>query len=96
MDARTDIALTTDLGIEAPPDLAPDAMSACRPFPAQPAHNEALGFPGALVDDWQDQAIAKMGELLEHSRPLRVFLDSCVKCGACADKCHYFHGTGDP
>ncbi|MCK5545728.1 MAG: (Fe-S)-binding protein, partial [Rhodospirillaceae bacterium] len=27
---------------------------------------------------------------------LRVYLDSCVKCGACTDKCHYFLGTGDP
>jgi len=22
--------------------------------------------------------------------------DICVRCGACADKCHYFIGTGDP
>ena len=27
---------------------------------------------------------------------LQVFLDSCVKCGACTDKCHYFLGTSDP
>ena len=26
----------------------------------------------------------------------RVFLDACVHCGACTDKCHYFLGTGDP
>jgi Fe-S oxidoreductase len=25
-----------------------------------------------------------------------VFLDSCVKCGACTDKCHYYLGTSDP
>jgi len=25
-----------------------------------------------------------------------VFLDSCVKCGACTDKCHYYLGTADP
>ncbi|MGA8049299.1 MAG: (Fe-S)-binding protein, partial [Burkholderiales bacterium] len=29
-------------------------------------------------------------------RSLRVFLDTCVHCGACTDKCHYFLGTGDP
>jgi Fe-S oxidoreductase len=23
-------------------------------------------------------------------------MDSCVHCGACSDKCHYFLGTGDP
>ena len=37
-----------------------------------------------------------MGELVSQSRALRVFLDSCVKCGACTDKCHYFLGTADP
>ena len=25
-----------------------------------------------------------------------MFLDSCVKCGACTDKCHYYLGTSDP
>ncbi|HNB46787.1 MAG TPA: (Fe-S)-binding protein, partial [Burkholderiaceae bacterium] len=24
------------------------------------------------------------------------FMDACVHCGACTDKCHYFLGTGDP
>ena len=37
-----------------------------------------------------------MGELVGKYRSLQVFLDSCVKCGACTDKCHYFLGTGDP
>jgi len=37
-----------------------------------------------------------MGELVDNSRALRVFLDSCVKCGACTDKCHYYLGTSDP
>ena len=23
-------------------------------------------------------------------------MDICVRCGACADKCHYFIGSGDP
>jgi len=34
--------------------------------------------------------------LLGKYRGLQVFLDSCVKCGACTDKCHYFLGTSDP
>ncbi len=79
-----------------PPPLSPNAMAGCQSFVAQPAHNEPLGFPGELVDDWQAVAVAKMGELLERYQSLRVFLDICVKCGACADKCHFFLGTGDP
>ena len=78
------------------PVVVEGAMAHSRPFVAAPEHQEALGFPGQLVDDWHDRAIARMGELLGRSRGLRVFLDSCVKCGACTDKCHYFLGTADP
>ncbi len=66
------------------------------PTSPRPAQQKALGFPGALVEDWHDKAIARLGELVNNSRALRVYLDSCVKCGACTDKCHYFLGTGDP
>jgi Fe-S oxidoreductase len=79
-----------------PPKLAEGAMAHLRTYPAAPAHQEALGFPGELVEDWHDKAIEKFGELLDRSRSLRVYLDSCVRCGACTDKCHYFLGTGDP
>ena len=49
-----------------------------------------------LIDDWQTVAVQKLGEEIRSNRALRVFLDSCVKCGACTDKCHYFLGDGDP
>ncbi len=78
------------------PILAPGAMAASKPYAASDKMNEALGFPGKLVEDWQARAIDKMGELLGKYRGLRVFLDACVHCGACTDKCHYFLGTGDP
>lgn len=78
------------------PRLVEGAMRHSRPFAAAPEHQEALGFPGALVEDWHDKAIEKFGEILDRSRPLRVYMDACVKCGACTDKCHYFLGTGDP
>ncbi|MGE5142842.1 MAG: sulfate reduction electron transfer complex DsrMKJOP subunit DsrK [Acidobacteriota bacterium] len=78
------------------PILQKAAMAKSRPFVASAPIQQALGFPGELVHDWQDQAIAKMGELLGKYRSLRVYLDACVHCGACSDKCHYFLGTGDP
>ena len=78
------------------PAIQPDAMAASKPYVATDKMQEALGFPGALVEDWHDKAIGKMGELLGKHRSLRVYLDSCVHCGACSDKCHYFLGTGDP
>lgn len=36
-----------------------------------------------------------MADLKGRYRSLQVFLDICVKCGACTDKCHYFIGTSD-
>ncbi len=78
------------------PALQDGAMSHSHPYVAAPEHQQALGFPGELVEDWHDKAIARFGELLKKSRALQVYLDSCVRCGACTDKCHYFLGTGDP
>ena len=78
------------------PAIQVGAMDHSSPFIAKPEHQEPLGFPGELVDDWQDRAIDKMGDLLGKYRGLQVFMDSCVKCGACTDKCHYFLGTSDP
>lgn len=77
------------------PAVKPGAMDHSKPYPAKPEHNEALGFPGELVDNWQEVAVNKLGELVDNSRALRVYMDTCVKCGACTDKCHYFLGTGD-
>jgi len=78
------------------PQLQAQAMAASRPYVAGEAVQQAIGFPPKLVDDWQGVALAKMGELLGKYRSLQVFLDACVHCGACTDKCHYFLGTHDP
>ncbi|HAI68793.1 MAG TPA: reductase [Gammaproteobacteria bacterium] len=78
------------------PILKPGVMKGDGPFVAKPPMQEALGYPGELIDNWQEVAIDKMGELLKKYRSLRVYLDACVKCGACTDKCHYMIGTHDP
>jgi Fe-S oxidoreductase len=71
-------------------------MAHSKPYVSKEAFQEPLGYPGELLDNWKEVAIDKMGELLGKYRGLQVFLDSCVKCGACTDKCHYFLGTADP
>ena len=78
------------------PHLHKGVMAHSKPFIAKPQFQGPLGFPDELVDNWQDKAVEKMGDLLGKYRGLRVFLDSCVKCGACTDKCHYYLGTTDP
>jgi Fe-S oxidoreductase len=78
------------------PKLNEGVMGHSQPFVAKSQFQKPLGYPGELVDDWQQVAIAKMGELVGKYRSLQVFLDACVKCGACTDKCHYYLGTTDP
>jgi Fe-S oxidoreductase len=78
------------------PALKNDAMAGDGPFKANADMQKSLGFPGEKVDNWQQVAIEKMAETIGKYRSIPVFLDACVKCGACTDKCHYFLGTGDP
>jgi Fe-S oxidoreductase len=78
------------------PHLQEGTMAHSKPFVAKEQFQEPLGFPGELVDNWQQVAYDKMEELTGKYRSLAVFLDSCVKCGACTDKCHYYLGTSDP
>jgi len=94
MKAEFTIPVVTN--IPTTPSVVDGAMAHSRPFVAKSDHQSALGFPEELVEDWHDRALAKMKELLGKYRSLQVFMDSCVKCGACTDKCHYFLGTSDP
>ena len=66
-----------------------------------------LGLPNArpwnpleddwkLPEDWQQILHEGIKERLEKFRTFKIFMDVCVRCGACADKCHFFLGTGDP
>ena len=78
------------------PLIEEGASAGSRPHPATPEVQTALGFPGTLPPDWKARALARLGELVAERRGLRVFLETCTKCGACTDKCHYFLGTRDP
>ena len=78
------------------PKYKDGTMAGSMPFVSRAPFNEPLGYPDALVDDWKEKAIDKMGELQSKYRSVQVYLDICVKCGACTDKCHYYLGTQDP
>jgi Fe-S oxidoreductase len=49
-----------------------------------------------LPDDWKRIILEGMADRLKKYRSFKVFMDTCVRCGACADKCHFFLGSGDP
>ncbi|MEK7222784.1 MAG: sulfate reduction electron transfer complex DsrMKJOP subunit DsrK [Pseudomonadota bacterium] len=78
------------------PHIKQDTMAGSKPYIAKPEVQAGMGFPKELVPDWENVAVKKLGDLVSQSRALQVFLDSCVKCGACTDKCHYYLGTSDP
>ncbi len=76
-------------------------------YPGKPKHLEYLGIPNPrewevtaddwkLPDNWREIVLKTLRNRLERSRTLQVFMDVCVRCGACADKCHFFIGGGDP
>ncbi|MDK2955664.1 MAG: hypothetical protein PWQ57_1160 [Desulfovibrionales bacterium] len=76
-------------------------------YPAKPEVLDYIGFPNGrkwspadedwkLPENWKDIIHQGFRERLEKFRSLKIFMDVCVRCGACADKCHYFIGSGDP
>jgi Fe-S oxidoreductase len=56
------------------------------------ARNEDWDLP----ENWKEIIHQGLKDRLKKYRSLQVFMDICVRCGACADKCHYFLGSGDP
>jgi Fe-S oxidoreductase len=83
-------------GILPPPEIREGAASQVRCWPSKPKDTSLIDLPAERVPDWQSRGIAKLGELLEKNEALRVFMDICVRCGACTDKCQFYLGTGDP
>ena len=74
---------------------------------SKPKSLEAVGFPNPrdwrpadadwkLPENWKEIILEGIADRLKKYRSFRLFMDICVRCGACADKCHFFIGTGDP
>lgn len=83
-------------GVLSAPDLREGASAGVQCYPSKPKDTRAIDLPTERVPDWQAAGIKRLGELLERNKSLRVFMDICVRCGACADKCQFYLGTGDP
>jgi len=89
--------------METPANFKPGTYS----YPAAAKNLKALDMPNPrewsatdedwkLPDNWQEIILEGFKERLEKYRSFRIFMDVCVRCGACADKCHFFLGGGDP
>lgn len=64
-------------------------------FSAKEEDMKALGFPPKLQKGWQDKALGVFKHLLDNNKSLKDYMDICVRCGACVDKCQFFLSTGD-
>lgn len=49
-----------------------------------------------LPENWKEIIHKGFKDRLDKFRSFKLFMDICVRCGACADKCHFFIGSGDP
>lgn len=83
-------------GILTSPAIREHATAQVRCYPSKAKDTLAINLPAERVPDWQRRAIARFAELLGNNKALQIYMDICVRCGACTDKCQFFLGTGDP
>ncbi|NVM21279.1 MAG: (Fe-S)-binding protein [Desulfobacterales bacterium] len=55
-----------------------------------------MGDDWKLPENWKEIVLDGLKDRLGRFRSFQLFMDICVRCGACADKCHYYIGSGDP
>lgn len=54
-----------------------------------------IGVAITPPDQLPNRLLSEVSNILKISRAVRVMLDSCTKCGACARACHSYLGTED-
>ncbi len=88
-------------------DTPADIKKGIYSYAGNPKSLETVGLPFArqwnpidedwnLPENWKEIISKGFRERLDRFRSVKVFMDICVRCGACADKCHFFIGSGDP
>lgn len=89
--------------LDTKPEFTPGSFC----YPAKKETMELLHMPNPhewdpaaedwnLPENWEKILCDAFADRLEKHRSLKLFMDICVRCGACADKCHFFLGTNDP
>lgn len=88
-------------------DMPTTFAPATFPWAAKAKNLETVGLPNPrdwspvdedwqLPTDWKSTVLDGIAERLNKYRSFKIMMDVCVRCGACADKCHFYIGTGDP
>jgi Fe-S oxidoreductase len=101
----------TKISYKSPPkgwmDTRPDFKPGTWSYSAKSKFMEYLDLPNPrdwhpdeedwhLPENWKEIILEGLKDRLKKFRSLQLFMDICVRCGACADKCHFFIGSGDP
>ena len=101
--AKVDYKPSRKSWMDTPAEFRPGTWS----YPAKAWALEYLDLPNPrdwspadedwkLPENWKEIILEGLRERLEKYRSLQIFMDICVRCGACADKCHFYIGSGDP
>jgi hypothetical protein len=91
---RIDLSPKTQDWMDIPVNIKPGVYC----YPAKPEKLEIVGMPTpnkpdwkpqeedwGLPEGWEETFFDGMKERLEKHRSFKVFMDICVRCGACAD-----------
>jgi len=54
-----------------------------------------IGISAPSPESLPEKMLAETDRMLNFSRSLKVMLETCTKCGACANACHSYLGTND-
>ncbi len=55
-----------------------------------------IPYPPLKGEEAIKRVLKRLKELAEERRSVKMFMDICVRCGACIKQCHYYLGTQDP
>lgn len=88
-------------------DTPPEIRRGVACYGSKPKDLEYVDFPNPrdwspfdddwkLPENWEEIVYEGFKDRLDRFRSFKLFMDICVRCGACADKCHFFIGSGDP
>jgi len=103
--------LTRDIRFQSTPRSWMDTPASFRPgtwsYPGKPKPAAYVDLPNPrdwspadedwkLPANWREIILDGLRDRIHRFRSLQIFMDCCVRCGACADKCHFFIGSGDP
>jgi len=91
--AATPAAFPKEGWMDTKPDFRPGSFC----YPAKTEILKGLGFENAhdwapdnedweLPENWEQILFNSLQDALNKHRSLKVFMDCCVRCGACADK----------